>query len=101
MAVTVLARSPRMRTIVMHILEGEGAGSVVETHATPTLVDERGRQHSLVVEATIAYSARPGFRAARAVAPALRPLIRATARRLWVDDVAYAERLYALRKPGD
>lgn len=99
-AVPVLARftTPDARTIVMHILEGEGAGSVVETHATPTSVDDRGRQHSLVLEATIAYSDRTGFGVARALAPALRPLIRATARRLWVDDVVYAERRYALRK---
>ena len=32
---------PDARTIVMRIVEGEGTGSVVETHATPTGVDER------------------------------------------------------------
>jgi hypothetical protein len=30
---------PDSRTIVMHITEGEGAGSVVETHATPSASD--------------------------------------------------------------
>ena len=27
--------SPEPRTVVMRIIDGEGAGSVVETHATP------------------------------------------------------------------
>jgi hypothetical protein len=30
-------------------------------------------------------------------APAIRPLMRRTATRLWRDDLAYAERRYALR----
>jgi hypothetical protein len=34
---------------------------------------------------------------ARAAAPLLRPVMRRTATRLWRDDLAYAERRYALR----
>ncbi len=84
--------SPEPRSIVMTILEGEGKGSVVETHATPI---EPGR--TLVVEATLATSDRAGFRHARKLQPLIRPFIERSARRLWVDDAAYAERLYELR----
>jgi hypothetical protein len=80
------------RTIVMTIVAGDGCGSVVETHATPIAP---GR--SLVIEATLASSDRPGFGLARRAARALRPLIAARARRLWIEDAAYAERLYSLR----
>jgi hypothetical protein len=45
----------------------------------------------------IATSARPGFAVARTAAPLLRPLMRRAATRLWRDDLAYAERRYALR----
>ncbi|WP_188943795.1 DUF5914 domain-containing protein [Nakamurella endophytica] len=92
---------PDARTIVMTITEGEGAGSVVETHATPLGVDAAGRPRTMVTEATIAYSPRSGFGVARALAPVLRPAIKRTARRLWVDDLAYAERRYALRARGE
>ena len=92
---------PDSRTIVMRILEGEGKDSVVETHATPLGVDAEGRPLTMVTEATIAYSDRPGFVAARWLAPLLRPGIRRTARRLWVDDLAYAERRYELRARGE
>ena len=100
--VPVVARftTPDARTIVMDIVEGEGAGSVVETHATPMFVDDSGRQHSMVTEATIAHSPRTGFQVARRLSRALVPAIRATARQLWVDDLAYAERLYELRRRG-
>jgi isorenieratene synthase len=84
--------SPEPRTIVMTIVEGEGKGSVVETHATPI---EPGR--TAVIEATLATSDRKGFRRARKLQRFIRPLIERSARRLWVDDAAYAERLYALR----
>jgi phenylpropionate dioxygenase-like ring-hydroxylating dioxygenase large terminal subunit len=47
---------PDTRTIVMHITEGEGAGSVVETHATPLGLGADGRPRTMVTEATIAYS---------------------------------------------
>ncbi|MFX4272169.1 DUF5914 domain-containing protein [Propionibacteriaceae bacterium Y1685] len=89
---------PDARTIVMTITDGEGAGSVVETHATPlTGPSAQGPAATMVVEATIAYSTRPGFAVARLAAPLLRPAMRRTAATLWVDDLAYAERRYALR----
>ncbi|CAA9390176.1 MAG: CrtV-methyltransferase-like protein [uncultured Propionibacteriaceae bacterium] len=92
---------PDARTIVMRITDGEGEGSVVETHATPLGVDEQGRPLTMVIEATIAHSDRTGFAVARWLAPLLRPSIRRTARRLWVDDLAYAERRYELRARGE
>lgn len=92
--------APGPRTVVMRITEGEGRGSVVETHATPLGTDDRGRPRTAVVEAVIATSARPGFAAARTAAPVLRPLMRAAAARLWRDDLAYAERRWLLRSTG-
>ncbi|MET4924093.1 DUF5914 domain-containing protein [Streptomyces sp. PSRA5] len=92
--------APEPRTVVMRITEGEGRGSVVETHATPLGDDDRGRPRTAVVEAVVAASDRPGFTAARAAAPALRPLMRAVAGRLWRDDLAYAERRWHLRSTG-
>ncbi|WP_407548545.1 DUF5914 domain-containing protein [Streptomyces sp. Pv4-95] len=92
--------APEPRTVVMHITEGEGRGSVVETHATPLGPDVRGRPRTAVVEAVVASSDRPGFAVARAAAPVLRPLMRAAAGRLWRDDLAYAERRWALRSSG-
>ncbi|MGA5039774.1 DUF5914 domain-containing protein [Streptomyces capoamus] len=92
--------APEPRTVVMHITEGEGAGSVVETHATPLGTDRAGRPRTAVVEAVIAASDRPGFAVARGAAPLLRPLVRAAAGRLWRDDLAYAERRWALRSTG-
>lgn len=88
---------PDPRTVVMRIAEGEGAGSVVETHATPRYTGSDGRCRTAVIEATIASSPRRGFAVARRAAPLLRPMIRQTARRLWRDDLAYAERRYHLR----
>jgi hypothetical protein len=92
---------PDRRTIVMHVTEGEGAGSVVETHATPLGLGADGRPRTMVTEATIAYSERPGFRVARWLSPLVRPGIRHTARKLWIDDLAYAERRYELRQRGE
>lgn len=86
--------SPTRRSIVMQIVEGDGTGSVVETHATPI---EEGR--CAVVEATLATSDRPGFRLLRRVGPLLRPFIERRAAQLWVEDVAYTERRYRLRRP--
>ncbi len=83
--------APSARCVAMHIVEGEGTGSLVETHATPL---DAGR--SAVVEATFAVSERPGFRWARALSPLIRPLMMASAQRLWRDDLAYAERIAAL-----
>ena len=80
------------RTIVMTVVAGEGAGSVVETHATPI---RPGR--TAVIEATLATSERPGFRHALRLGRWLRPAINARAARLWQEDIAYAERRYQLR----
>ncbi|MGW4528024.1 DUF5914 domain-containing protein [Amycolatopsis sp. NPDC004378] len=88
---------PEPRTVVMTIVEGEGVGSVVETHATPLGPGPDGRPRTAVIEATIATSERPGFAHAARLAPALRPLMRRAAARLWRDDLAYAERRFALR----
>ncbi|MFI6092896.1 DUF5914 domain-containing protein [Streptomyces sp. NPDC051218] len=92
--------APEPRTVVMHITEGEGSTSVVETHATPLTAEADRQPRTAVVEAVVATSDRRGFAVARAAAPALRPLMRATAARLWRDDLAYAERRWTLRSSG-
>ena len=84
---------PEPRTIVMTIVDGEGVGSVVETHATPIAAGA-----TAIVEATLATSERLGFRAVLAGARVLRPLVARAADRLWVEDAAYAERRFALRR---
>ena len=88
---------PDARTIVMTITDGEGEGSVVETHATPLTAPGAAHPVTVMTEATIASSSRPGFQVARMLAPAVRPLVRRTQARLWVDDREYAERRYAVR----
>jgi hypothetical protein len=88
---------PDPRTVTMEIVDGEGAGSVVETHATPLRPGPDGRPRTAVIEATVAHSDRPGFAHSRKVAGALRPLMELAAKRLWRDDLDYAERRYALR----
>ncbi|WP_394436547.1 DUF5914 domain-containing protein [Streptomyces sp. SGAir0957] len=93
--------APEPRTVVMHITDGEGRDSVVETHATPLTPAGHPAPRTAVVEAVIATSERPGFALARHASAALRPLMRAAAGRLWRDDLAYAERRYALRSRGD
>jgi hypothetical protein len=92
--------TPGPRTVVMHITEGEGRGSVVETHATPLGPDALGRPRTAVVEAVLASSERPGFTAVRRAAPLLRPFMAAAAGRLWRDDLAYAQRRWLLRSTG-
>ncbi|MFJ3582963.1 DUF5914 domain-containing protein [Streptomyces sp. NPDC090127] len=92
--------APEPRTVVMRIVAGEGTGSVVETHATPLTGPGAGRPRTAVVEAVVAGSDRRGFALARAAAPLLRPAMRASAGRLWRDDLAYAERRWALRSTG-
>jgi nitrite reductase/ring-hydroxylating ferredoxin subunit len=89
--------SPEARTIVMRILDGEGSGSVVETHATPIGLGSDGRPRTAVIEAVIAHSDRTGFKRARRAAPLISGLMRFAASRLWRDDLAYAERRYQLR----
>ncbi|MGV0851151.1 DUF5914 domain-containing protein [Mycolicibacterium phlei] len=89
--------TPEPRTIVMRIVDGEGAGSVVETHATPLGPGPDGAPRTAVIEAVIAHSDRPGFAHALRAAPVITPFMRHAAARLWRDDLAYAERLYRLR----
>ena len=88
--------SPERRTIVMRIVDGEGTGSVVETHATPVGPGPR----TAVIEAVIAHSDRSGFAHTRRVAPLITPFMRYAATRLWRDDLAYAERRYQVRSRG-
>ncbi|GAA1842878.1 DUF5914 domain-containing protein [Pseudonocardia ailaonensis] len=88
---------PDPRTVTMEIVDGEGAGSVVETHATPLGAGSDGAPRTAVIEAVVAHSDRPGFTQVRKVQAVMRPLMRAAAARLWRDDIAYAERRYALR----
>ncbi|RCK70022.1 Rieske (2Fe-2S) protein [Desertihabitans brevis] len=92
---------PDRRTIVMTIIDGEGTGSVVETHATPLGVGADGRPRTMVTEATVAHSGRPGFAVAQRVGALIRPAMRRTAARLWVDDLVYAERRYEVRRRGE
>ncbi len=84
---------PDRRTIVMTITDGDGVGSVVETHATPL-----GGGRTAVVEATIATSERRGFAVAARLNPLLRGLVQRQAAKLWQDDIAYAERRAWLRE---
>ncbi len=88
---------PGPRTIVMRIVDGEGVGSVVETHATPVHSGD-GAARTAVIEAVIAHSDRPRFGYSERVSGLIAPLMRHAATRLWRDDLAYAERLYALRR---
>lgn len=83
--------APTRRSIVMTIVDGDGIGSVVETHATP--IDP---ERSMLCEATLAWSDRAGFPYMYALRDWIRPLIEKRAHRLWVEDVAYAERRRAL-----
>ncbi|AEV74177.1 Rieske (2Fe-2S) domain-containing protein [Mycolicibacterium rhodesiae NBB3] len=89
--------SPEPRTIVMRIVDGEGAGSVVETHATPIGPGPDGLPRAAVLEAVIAHSDRPGFAHATRVASLIKPIMRYSAARLWRDDLQYAERIFKLR----
>ena len=92
--------SPEPRTIVMRIVDGEGSGSVVETHATPLGSGADGLPRAAVLEAVIAHSDRPGFAHALRGAPLITPVMRRAATRLWRDDLEYAERLFDLRHRG-
>lgn len=88
------------RTIVMRIVEGEGVGSVVESHATLVGLGSDGRPRTAVIEATTACSDRPGFKRASRLAPLISPLMSHAGTRLWRDDLAYAERRYRMRAGG-
>ena len=97
LAVEVDARfhCPDPRTIVMTIVRGDGKGSVVETHATP--IDA---ERCAVVEATLATSDRPQMKYVLPLARWVRPWIERRAARLWVEDVAYAERRRVVQDAG-
>jgi phenylpropionate dioxygenase-like ring-hydroxylating dioxygenase large terminal subunit len=97
-AVTARFETPDPHTIVMTIIDGEGTGSVVETHARLITAAATGRPpRTAVIEATLATSDRQGFEHSLKGAAIARPLIKLSAARLWKDDAAYAERLYELR----
>jgi isorenieratene synthase len=85
---------PEPNTIVMTIIEGEGKGSVVETHATPVCPG-----WTTVTEATLASSERSLFRRAMKHPDRVRSRIEKRAKGLWAQDRAYAERRYYLRHP--
>jgi hypothetical protein len=51
-----------------------------------------------VTEAVVAHSDREGFVHAHRVQRVVRPLMEWAARRLWVDDIEYAERTYEVRR---
>ncbi len=91
-------RCPDPRTIVMTIVDGEGAGSVVETHATPLTAPGVAPAITVMTEVTIATSPRPGFGVAVRLSPLIRAGMRRSAAGLWQDDLEYAERLYELRR---
>lgn len=85
------------RTIVMTIISGEGVGSIVETHATPTR-----EGYTAITEATLGTTERAGVISwlPKVAGRFIRPLVEERAKKLWVDDAEYCERLYALRKKG-
>lgn len=85
---------PEPNTIVMTIVEGEGKGSVVETHATPLCPG-----WTAVTEATLATSERRVFRRAMKRPARIRFQIEKRAKGLWAEDRAYAERRFYLRHP--
>jgi hypothetical protein len=89
---------PDSHTIVMTITDGEGTGSVVETHATPLTTAGTHPARTVMTEAVVATSDRVGFRVARGMAPLVRVGMRASATQLWADDIVYAARLYELRR---
>jgi hypothetical protein len=89
---------PDSHTIVMTIVDGEGTGSVVETHATPLTAPGVHPARTVMTEAVVATSDRFGFRVARGLAPLVEVGMRASATQLWADDLVYAARLYELRR---
>jgi hypothetical protein len=94
-------RCPDARTICMTITDGEGIGSVVETHATPVTAPGVHPAVTVMTELVVAYSDRPGFAVARRLAPLVTAGMRRSAWRLWDDDLLYAERLYTLRRRAE
>ena len=94
-------RCPDARTICMTITDGEGVGSVVETHATPLTAPGGHPAMTVMTEVVVAHSGRPGFAVARRLAPLVTAGMRRSAWRLWDDDLQYAERLYTLRRRAE
>ena len=92
---------PDSHTIIMTITDGEGTGSVVETHATPLTAPGVHPARTVMTEAVIATSERFGFRVARGLAPLVKVGMRASATQLWADDLVYAARLYELRRAAE
>jgi phenylpropionate dioxygenase-like ring-hydroxylating dioxygenase large terminal subunit len=90
--VTARFEAPEAATVRMVILEGTGAGSVVETHAT-----QESPERCRVVEALFATSEGSDL-SGRWFAPGMARFLARVARRLWLDDISYAERRYALRR---
>ena len=83
---------PEPRTIVMRIVKGDAAGSVVETHATPLGPGPDGRPRTAVIEAVIASSDRAGFQQSLRFAPLksdVAPLLREAAERGQVGGEVY------------
>lgn len=89
---------PDSHTIIMTITDGEGVGSVVETHATPLTAPGVHPARTVMTEAVVATSERFGFRVARGLASLVKVGMRASATQLWADDLVYAARLYELRR---
>ena len=89
---------PDPRTIVMTIISGEGVGSIVETHATPIRDG-----YTAITEATLGTTERAGVIAwlPKVAGKLIRPLVKERAKKLWVEDADYCERLYSLRKKAD
>ena len=81
--------SPQPRTIVMRIVDGEGTGSVVETHATP--VGPGADRRPRTADWKRSSLTRTGPASSKRARPRLiTPLMRQTATRPWRDDLAYA-----------
>ena len=89
---------PDPRTVTMEIVDGEGAGQRSSRPTRRRCAPARtGLPRTAVIEAVVAHSDRPGFRHSTGWPRAVRPLVATAAKRLWRDDIAYAERRYALR----
>lgn len=93
-SVRVLVRfdAPEAATVRMVILEGTGTGSVVETHAS-----QEGPARCRVIEALFATSEGSDL-SGRWFGPGMARFLARVAGRLWVDDISYAERRFALRR---
>ena len=83
---------PGPRTVALTVVRGDGAGSLIETHATPL-----GSGRTTLVEAVFATSDRLGFGLLLRAAWMLRPWLVRRAARLLEEDAAYAERVHQLR----